>query len=68
MKRQTFRFYTDSGHYKGWKYLRRGNYTELLNWIRSGNYVMINAHKITWINRQLLFLNSFYDSLLKKED
>lgn len=42
MKKQTFRFYTYSGLYKGWAYLtREAYYNEIVGWLRSGNTIMI---------------------------
>ena len=36
----TLRYYTDSGKYMGNVYPQKANYSEVLNWLRSGNYIM----------------------------
>jgi len=39
MSKLTVRFYSASDTYTGWKYLNEVTYFELINWIKSGNYL-----------------------------
>ena len=37
----TVRYYTDSGIYKGWEYLKKDNFCGYVSWLNSGNYLLI---------------------------
>ncbi len=55
-KEQTIRFYTAAERYVGWQYLSRITYFELLNWLNSKNYIMLNERKIdSSVNEDDLF-------------
>lgn len=45
-KKQTIRFYTSTDRYVGWNYLHKTTYFDIVDWIRSYNYIMINEQKI----------------------
>jgi hypothetical protein len=45
-KKQTIRFYTASDRYSDWKYLSDTTYFDIINWTRSGNYILINEQRI----------------------
>ena len=54
-KRTTVRFYTAYGQYKGWQYLNKTTYFQIINWLNSYNYLLVGnqryekdspAHKI----------------------
>ena len=71
LKRPTVSFYTDSGIYKGYRYLsKKSYYEEVRNWIRSGNYITIGKGKdkkvINWINKGILILNTYWYECIKQ--
>lgn len=41
MKRQTIRYYTESGKYMGWAYVQSKNFSGYRSWLRSGNRLII---------------------------
>jgi len=47
MKKPTIRFYSSSDTYQGFKYLSEVTYFELLNWLKSGNYLKHKEQVIT---------------------
>ena len=63
-KQLTIRYYTDSGMYKGWEYLKNASYLSVSNWIRSGNSVMIEKNVFNWVNKTKL-LTGVYRHYLK---
>lgn len=65
MKRQTIKFYANGVTYMGWKYVDKTTYREVMNWIRSGNSVVIGKQWYSWINRPSLILNKTIMRLLK---
>lgn len=40
-KYATVKFYTDTGRYMGWKYLKNCSLWELRSWIKSGNTIKL---------------------------
>ena len=65
---QTIRFYTSGGQYMRWTYLNKTSYhNSVLNWIRSGNFIMIGNRRIDWINRSILHINKYYSKLITGE-
>ena len=46
IKMTTIKYYTNENKYMGWNKYSNKNYLELINWINSGNYVVINNKKI----------------------
>lgn len=45
-KKTTLRFYNSSDKYVEWKYLSDITYFEILNWIKSGNYILVKDQRI----------------------
>ena len=43
----TIKYYTNKDKYMGWNKYSKYNYSEMRNWILSGNYVIINGIKHT---------------------
>jgi hypothetical protein len=41
VKRHTVKFYTDSGRYMGWKFLKNCSYLEIRSWVDSGNKIVL---------------------------
>lgn len=39
MKMTTIRFYTNDLKYMGWQYVTNTTLSEVVNWLRSGNYI-----------------------------
>jgi len=59
MKRQTVRFYTDSGLYKGWQWLNITTFREARSWLLSGNYLKVGKDTLTSFTSTTKLLNLF---------
>jgi hypothetical protein len=64
MEKQTIIFYTGSRFYKGWKYLKNTTCKEIVNWLRSGNYVVVGKEVFSWQDRAW-FICGAYSKYLK---
>lgn len=59
MKRQTVRFYTDSGLYNGWQWLNTTTFSEARSWLRSGNNLKIGDETLNSFTSITKLLNIF---------